>query len=90
MRLFLVGLMVLILSGCVLGPTITEQASDANDEAVRSAEFVLCRGASVGSIRRAFGDRPEVWAALCKEPVPAEFVRPSIADAVSRNLGGGN
>lgn len=63
----------LVASGCAYVPVAVDKASQANDEAVTSAEFVICRGASIGSIRRAFGDRPDVWAGLCLEPITEFF-----------------
>lgn len=75
MRLFLVGLTALISGGCAYMPMAIDYAADANDSAVRSAEFTICKGASVGAVRRAFGDRPDVWADLCRESAAAEFVQ---------------
>lgn len=79
--LLLIGLITIALvgllssAGCAYVPVAVDRAADANDDAVRSAEWVLCKGASVGSIRRAFNDRPDVWADLCRESAAAEFVR---------------
>lgn len=67
-------LLAAVLSGCAYVPVVANRAADANDEAVRSAEWVICKGASVGSIRRAYGDRPAVWADLCRESAASEFV----------------
>jgi len=55
------------LSGCATIGTAVEKGADANDSAVQAAEFTLCQGASVGSIRRAFGTRPEIWRELCAD-----------------------
>lgn len=55
---------VLILTGCSASPVI-QRAADANDRAVSAAEFTICYGASVGSIRRAFAHRQDVWELLC-------------------------
>lgn len=71
MRFWVIAAIVLLcIAVTLLGGCVTEQAvrrgADANDRAVRSAEFVLCQGASVGAIRRAYGDRPTVWDALCR------------------------
>ena len=73
MRLYLSALLTLTLSGCAYVPVAIDRAAAANDEAVTSAEWVICKGASIGSIRRAYGDRPEVWAQLCKENAVGEF-----------------
>lgn len=75
MRTFSAGLLSLILSGCAYVPVAVNRAADANDEAVRSAEWVICKGASVGAIRRAYGDRPDIWADLCRESAASEFVQ---------------
>jgi hypothetical protein len=75
MRLYWSVLATLMLSGCAYVPVAIDRAAAANDEAVTSAEWVICKGASVGSIRRAYGDRPEVWAELCREGAATELVR---------------
>jgi hypothetical protein len=62
---------VSMLNGCsTLGPAVDQAiagAAKANDEAIRSAEFTLCSGASVGAVRRAYGspERAKVWQDLC-------------------------
>lgn len=75
MALVVVIVAAFMQAGCAYVPVAVDKASEANDEAVRAAEFTLCRGASVGSIRRAFNDRPHVWAELCRESAAEEFVR---------------
>lgn len=58
-------LLLLTLPGCAqLGPLVNRGA-EANDRAVQAAEFTICNAASVGSIRRAYGDRVSVWQDLC-------------------------
>ena len=52
--------------GCSL-KDIGVKGAEVYDTAVGTAVFTLCWGASVGSIRREFGDRPEVWSGLCPE-----------------------
>ena len=63
-----------LLAGCSTSPQMTvatEQATAIgaalNDDILDAAEFTICYGASVGSIRRRFGDpeRSDVWQALC-------------------------
>lgn len=46
-----------------------KQAATANDEALKSAEFIVCKGASVGSIRRVYGAKEKAiaWRALCSD-----------------------
>lgn len=75
MKLYWSALLTLTLSGCAYVPVAIDRAADASDEAVKSAEFIICKGASVGSIRRAYGDRPEVWAELCRESAAVEIVQ---------------
>ena len=67
MKLGLLVVAILGLSGCAYKGDVIRYAAEANDTAVADAEFVLCRGASVGSIRRAYGtpDRTQVWKDLC-------------------------
>ena len=43
------------------------KGAEVNDTAVDTAVFTLCWGASIGSIRRQFGDNPEVWKELCTQ-----------------------
>lgn len=56
-----------MLTGCAGVENVIERGAQANDSAVKSAEFVICQGASVGSIRRAYGteDRAALWRELC-------------------------
>ncbi len=46
---------------------ITEKAAQANDKALQAAVFTICYGASVGSVRRMFGDEAgrKIWGELC-------------------------
>lgn len=55
------------LSGCVSVGEVVDTAADANDQAVGAAEFTICNGASVGSIRRSFNtpERIQAWKTLC-------------------------
>ena len=57
------------LSGCVTVGEVIDTGAEANDEAVSAARFVICSGASVGSIRRAFSSPKEVeaWKSLCMD-----------------------
>ena len=72
-----------LLAGCGTSPQMTlatEQAmviaAGVNDEMLNAAEFTICYGASIGSIRRRFGDpeRSQVWQDLCN---PADDFIPS-------------
>lgn len=64
---FIVIAFIAVLSGCSYKADIIRYASEANDTAVSDAEFVICRGASIGAIRRAYGssERSVVWRKLC-------------------------
>lgn len=46
---------------------MADKASEINDEALNTAEFTICHGASVGSIRRHYGspEKSKIWAELC-------------------------
>ena len=55
-----------ITSGCSLD-NFARKGAEYNDKAVTAAKFTLCWGASIGSIRREFGDDPEVWKLLCAQ-----------------------
>lgn len=56
----------LMVAGCGGMSDLTKKGAEVNDDAVQAAEFAICYGASVGAIRRAYGDRPEVWRELCE------------------------
>ena len=58
---------LLTLSGCSTIAKFTGVAAGVNDEALNAAEFTICQAASVGSIRRHYGDadKAKVWAELC-------------------------
>lgn len=56
------------LSGCARLQKVVRAGADANDNAVKAAIFTICRGASIGAIRREFGKDPQsvfAWGALC-------------------------
>lgn len=60
---------ILVLSGCETLGVVVNQASKVNDEALKTAEFTICNGASVGSIRRRFNtpELAEIWRQVCEE-----------------------
>ena len=62
-----------VLAGCSSAHlrVATDAAARANDDVVESAMFAMCRGASVGSIRRKFNthDKAQLWLRLCAESV---------------------
>lgn len=67
MKLFTL-LCVLALTGCsTLAPGV-QRASEAYDDSLVAAEVWLCRGASIGSVVRAYGRDEaawEAWKTLC-------------------------
>lgn len=58
---------VLIMVGCTTLPEAAQKGAEINDGAVDTAIWTLCYGASVGAIRREFGQRPDVWLTLCDD-----------------------
>lgn len=54
-----------LLIGCETIQPAIDRGAQANDAAVDASIFALCQGASIGSIRREFRDRPDVWLMLC-------------------------
>lgn len=67
MKYILISILTLTASGCAYVPLAVDKGAKLNDEAVKSAEFTICNAASIGSIRRAYGDRIEVWKNLCSQ-----------------------
>ena len=74
MKAIILAATVAMLAGCSTSQTIrtaTERAAvhgaELNDDILNAAEFTICYGASVGSIRRRFGnpERAVVWQGLC-------------------------
>jgi hypothetical protein len=66
----------LLLTGCAqldaAQSTIATQGAKANDEALESAEFVICRGISVGAWMRRYGsdlEKSRAWRVLCSEQI---------------------
>ena len=62
-----------LTAGCSLSD-IGIKGAEINDTAVDTAVFTLCWGASIGSIRREFGDKPEIWKELCASADGVEIV----------------
>lgn len=58
---------LVLLTGCSSVDRITTAGAKASDQAISAAEFTICHGASVGSIRRSYGspERSRIWADLC-------------------------
>lgn len=73
MRALVLG-SALILSACGFTPqgdlardVIREKGAQAYDEGLANSVWFLCNAASVGSIRRTFGNRMDAYNALCSE-----------------------
>ncbi len=67
MKMFVIGLSALIVSGCASLDVAVNKGADANDAAVDAALFTICYGASVGAIRREFADKADVWLSVCAD-----------------------
>ena len=68
-NLTLITTFVITLTGCGILPNAIEKGSEINDGAVSASLFTLCRGASIGAIRREFGtpEKAETYSKLCGE-----------------------
>ncbi len=51
---YLILVLVILLSGCSAIAGLADKGAELNDEALVSAEFVICSGASVGAIERRY------------------------------------
>jgi uncharacterized protein YceK len=67
LKLSIVAVALLVLSGCASVGIAVDKAAEANDTGVDSAVWYLCHGASIGSIRREFGQKPGAWESLCSD-----------------------
>lgn len=68
MRYFLASA-VAVLSGCA---SVAQVGANVADDARDSSEFMLCRGITVGSWMRGYGESPEraaAWRTLCSNQV---------------------
>ena len=66
--------LALSLSACGFTPqgelvrgVVRERGAQAYDEGLANSVWFICNAASVGSIRRMFGDRMDAYNALCTE-----------------------
>lgn len=62
--------LILLLSGCAYAPAVIDTVAKANDAALTAAELEICRGASVGSVIRRYGQDPikaRAWRDICIE-----------------------
>lgn len=70
----LLALVVAALSGCSSTATFVDKASDYSDHSIAAAEFFICRGATVGSVMRNYGNSKEgmeAWRMLCLRELDA-------------------
>lgn len=69
MRILIIILTLLIISGCSTISKLIDTAGNANDKALVSAETVVCRAASIGSILRRYDteEKARAWKQLCTQ-----------------------
>jgi len=71
MKRILTVLPLLVLFGCDTVPVkeLANRGADLNDDALEAAEFTVCYGASVGSIRRKYGssELAKIWREFCNQ-----------------------
>lgn len=65
--IMVITMLLISLSGCSSISRLVTYGAYANDEAVKSAVFTLCNGASIGSIKREFDTdkKLQTWRDLC-------------------------
>ena len=63
----LVLLSCYFMTGCSTLSKIANAAANANDEALKTSEFAICRGASVGAVLRRYNTKElaDAWVKLC-------------------------
>ena len=68
--IFALGMLLLAAGGCASTSEIVHRGAELNDDAVGAAQFVICRGASIGAIRRAYGQNEfdtMIWREFCDQ-----------------------
>lgn len=82
-RIVLIGLVVgcflLVVTGCSTFRTIEETGSGVADGALESAEAVMCRAATVGSVVRRYGQsqaQADAWREICLGDGKAKVIGP--------------
>ena len=65
----LITLLIFLMTGCSALQGIADKGAKVNDEVLKAAEFSICNGASIGSIKRRFNtpELAKLWRELCKE-----------------------
>jgi len=73
LKMFNVKILVLVvllsLTGCSVLGSAVGKAAKVNDDVLKAAEFSICNGASVGSVKRRFNtpELAKLWRELCEE-----------------------
>ena len=69
MKSLTVIIFTLAITGCSTIESAIGRAAEVNDNALDTAHFTVCNGASIGSIRRKFNtpELAELWRKLCEE-----------------------
>lgn len=67
----LLALSIASVSGCSMVAGIADKAAEVNDEALVSAEFAICNGASVGAVERRYNTKKllEARKAICEKDI---------------------
>ena len=68
-------ILLVLLSGCSTLDKLSGYGAEANDEALRSSKFMICKGASIGAVMREFNtkEKAEGWVKIClgeKDAIP--------------------
>jgi hypothetical protein len=69
-------LLFVLLSGCASVDSIADRGAAVSDEALQSAEFIMCRAITVGTWVRTYGNDPQkadAWRKLCTATPIAEM-----------------
>lgn len=64
-----IAVAVLVISGCAQLQFATQQGAEVADGALAGGAFTICTAATVGSIRRRYGNNPEqmaAWQLFCE------------------------
>lgn len=69
MKILIMLIVVIVLSGCASLSNALNFAGDVNDKALMSAEATICRAASIGSISRRYNTeaKAKAWKELCTD-----------------------
>lgn len=70
--------LLLFVTGCQTAPVV-QKVADVNDQSLESAELIMCKGASVGSVTRRYGNDvvlSRAWRDLCLDTNEGRIVGP--------------